>query len=195
MLSPPTRVPEGKTLGFGPFMGWVPTPIELSDGTHLVTVIANDEDGADPDPPTVAVAVDRTLPTPPRMLASPPKASRDETPKFTYTATDERRLRDRYNDPFSAQLKRIRPPGVTIDNEIPFGRYLESRGPACPTPRRCTETSWPAYSVAEEDGNFPRFRGHLRPGLYEFRVRVSDIAGNKSPATRYRFRVLPSKRR
>jgi hypothetical protein len=188
-------VPEGKTLGYGPFTGWVPIPPDLPGGVHSVTVIATDEDGADPNPPTVTAILDRTPPTAPRILTAPPKISRDQTPRFRFAASDDRWLRDSYNDPFSAQLQRIDSPGPAFHNGSPSANYLEWRGPFCPTPVRCTEVAWPAYSADGEGGATIGIREHLGPGLYELSVRANDIAGNESEATTYRFRVVGPRRR
>jgi hypothetical protein len=188
-------VPPGRTLGYGPFTGWVPIPLELPNGTHTVTVIAADEDGVDPNPPTVTAVYDIVAPAAPQILAAPPRVSRDPKPKFRYTAVDERKLYDTYNDPFSASLRRVKPPGPEIHNGSPFGNYLEWRGPFCPTIFRCTEVAWPAYSGSGEGGTSFGIRERLSPGLYEFSVSVSDTVFNESPATTYRFRVLKSERR
>lgn len=184
-------VPPGKTIGYGPFIGWVPIPADIAEGTHSVMVIATDEDGTDPDPPTVEVVVDHTPPSVPRILAAPVKVSHDRTPRFRFTATDDRRLRDKPNDPLLAQLKRIDPSGgAVMFNGSPLSDYLEWRGPFCPTLRRCTETVWPASLVDGKNGTLYRVRKHLTPGLYEFSVRARDLVGNLSRAARYRFRVL-----
>lgn|GEM_PF-2780628 len=195
---PATRarlVPEGKTLGYGPFTGWVPIPPDLPGGVHSVTVIATDEDGTDPNPPTVTAILDRTPPAAPRILAAPPKISRDQTPRFRFAAGDDRWLRDSYNDPFSAQLQRIDPPGPAVHNGSPSANYLEWRGPFCPTPVRCTEIAWPAFLADGKGGTAIGLREHLSPGLYELSVRANDIAGNESQATRYRFRIVGPRRR
>jgi hypothetical protein len=173
--------------------GWVPIPEGLSDGQHTVTVIATDEDGADPNPPSVTAVFDTTPPAPPKLLSAPKRVSRDQTPKFRYAATDVRRLH-LYNDPFSASLRRVQPPGPRIGTGDPFGNYLEWRGPFCPNPLRCTEVAWPAYSAEGEGGTTFGIREHLSPGLYEFRVKASDNVGNESAATVYRFRVLSPNR-
>jgi hypothetical protein len=191
---PVPYLPEGKVLGYGPFTGWVPIPSELPNGVHAITVIAADEDGVDPSPPTVTAVYDIEPPSAPRILAAPPRVSRNQKPKFRYAATDERRLYDTYNDPFSASLRRLKPPGPKIGNGAPFGSYLEWRGPFCPTPFRCTETAWSAYSAEGEGGTAFGIRERLTPGLYELSVSVSDTVGNKSQAARYRFRVLGSER-
>ncbi len=186
---PEPYVPEGRTPGLGPFTGWVPMPENVSDGAHRITVVASDEDGSDPTPPTVIAVVDRTRPAAPRIVAKPRKVSRDQTPRFRYVGVDERRLWDGYNDPFSARLQRLRPRGVPIDNANPFGDHLEWRGPHC-RPRRCRELAWPAYSAESEGGTSFSIREHLQPGLYEFSVATTDMAENRSKRTRYRFRVL-----
>jgi hypothetical protein len=187
---PPPYVPPGKTLGYGPFTGWVPIPTGIGDGIHTIKVVATDEDGSDPDPPMVTSVIDRTRPSTPRILAAPAKAGRDQTPRFKFTATDDRYIRDEYNQPISAQLKRLEPAGAPIFNGTPLGHYLEWRGPFCPTPRRCTEVVWPAYTVEGKGGTTYGHRQHLLPGLYEFSLRAKDIVGNKSETARYRFRVL-----
>lgn len=183
-------VPDGKVEGLGPATGWVPIPKSLPDGPHSITVIAADEDGVDPDPPTVVALYDITPPKPPRLLLKPRRISHQAKPVFRYSATDARKLYDDYNDPFSASLKRIEPPGKRITNANPFGNYLEWRGPFCPTHLRCSETSWAAYSAAGEGGTSFGIRERLSPGLYEFRVSATDAASNESADTKYRFRVL-----
>ena len=183
-------VPEGKTLGLGPYTGWVPIPQGLASGAHTVTVIAADEDGVDPNPPTVTAIYDTVAPAAPRIVSAPPRVSRDPKPKFRYSAVDERLLYDTYNDPFSASLRRIKPPGPRLHTGNPFGSYLEWRGPFCPTEFTCTEVAWPAYSASGEGGTSFGIREHLSPGLYEFRVSVSDTVFNESPVKKYRFRVL-----
>jgi hypothetical protein len=188
-------VPEGKVLGLGPETGWVPIPRGLSDGPHEVTVIAADEDGVDPDPPTVIALYDIKRPDRPRLLVKPRRVSHNPKPIFRFTGSDPRGLFDGYNDPFTASLKRIRPPGQRIYNGNPFGSYLEWRGPFCRTRLRCKETAWAAYSAAGEGGTSFGIRERLAPGLYEFRVRATDAAENKSRYTRYRFRVLATRRR
>jgi hypothetical protein len=188
-------VPEGKALGLGPYTGWVPIPEGLANGTHTVTVIASDEDGVDPNPPTVTTVYDIVAPAAPKIVTAPPRVSRDPKPKFRYTAVDERMLYDKYNDPFSASLRRIKPPGPRLHTGDPFGSYLEWRGPFCPTEFTCTEVAWAAYSGAGEGGTTFGIREHLSPGLYEFSVSVSDTVLNESPAAKYRFRVLKPRSR
>ena len=187
-------VPEGKVLGIGPYTGWVPLPETLSDGVHTITVIASDEDGTDPSPPSVTAVYDTTAPAAPEIISAPPRVSRNAKPKFRYAAVDERKLYDTYNDPFSASLRRLKPtPGPRLHTGYPFGNYLEWRGPFCATPFRCTEVSWAAYSGSGEGGTSFGIRERLSPGLYEFRVSVQDTVFNESPATTYRFRVLGPK--
>ena len=189
-LAPP-YVPPGRTLGYGPFTGWVPIPVGIGDGAHTIKVVATDEDGSDPDPPTVTSVIDRTSPSTPSILEAPARSSRDRTPRFKFTATDDRRIQDEYNQPLPAQLRRLEPAGAPITNASPLGRYLEWRGPSCPTPRRCTEVAWPAHAVESKNGTtFVGQREHLLPGLYELSVRARDIVGNESAAARYRFRIL-----
>lgn len=132
-LAPP-YVPPGRTLGYGPFTGWVPIPVGIGDGAHTIKVVATDEDGSDPDPPTVTSVIDRTSPSTPGILEAPARSSRDRTPRFKFTATDDRRIQDEYNQPLLAQLRRLEPAGAPISNASPLGHYLEWRGP--PAPRR-----------------------------------------------------------
>jgi hypothetical protein len=188
------HVPEGKVLGVGPYTGWVPIPETLADGPHTITVIASDEDGTDPSPPSVTAVYDTTAPAAPEIVSAPPRVSRNAKPKFRYAAVDERKLFDTYNDPFSASLRRLKPTrGPRLHTGDPFGNYLEWRGPFCKTPFRCTEVSWAAYSASGEGGTTFGIRERLSPGLYEFRVSVQDTVFNESPATTYRFRVLKPK--
>ena len=190
MPRPVRVVPPGKIEGYGPYTGWVPIPQDLAHGTHEITVIAADEDGVDPNPPTVTAVYDIVAPSAPVILSAPPRSSSDPTPRFKFAATDERKLYDTYNDPFSASLRRLEPtPGKPVYNGSPGGDYLEWRGPFCPTLFRCTEVVWPVYSGYGEGGTTFGIREHLVPGLYEFRVSVSDTVFNESQTTRYRFRV------
>jgi hypothetical protein len=186
-------VPPGKVLGIGPYSGWVPIPEALSDGIHTIAVIASDEDGADPSPPSVTAVYDTTAPAAPEIISAPPRISRNAKPKFRYAAVDERKLFS-YNDPFSPSLRRLKPTrGPRLTTGDPSGNYLEWRGPFCKTPFRCTEVSWPVYSASGEGGTTFGIRERLRPGLYEFRVSVQDTVFNESPATTYRVRVLGPK--
>lgn len=180
--------------GYGPFHGDVPAPKDLARGWHTVTVIASDEDGTDPSPPSVRVFLDRTPPTAPRLLKAPPRVSRDHKPRFRYFSTDDKGFPTRTytsTELFQARLRRLRPPGPLLGKGDPFGTYLEWRGPFCPTPRRCTETDFAAYSASAGHGATFGVPEHLNPGLYEFTARAFDAVGNRSPLTRYRFRVLP----
>ncbi len=187
-------VPDGKVLGYGPYSGWVPIPPNLPSGEHKVTVIAADEDGVDPNPPTVTAVFDIVPPSAPVLLSAPARVSRDSTPIFRFTATDDRRLY-LYNDPFSATLQRIKPRGRAIGNGTPIGDYLERRGPFCSDLLTCTETVWSVYSGNGEGGTTFGIRERLRPALYELRVTASDAVDNESPVTKYRFRVLASNSR
>lgn len=177
----------------GPFTGEVPVPPGLTPGRHTVTVIAADEDGTDPNPPTVEVVLDLTPPSTPKLTVAPPRVSAQAKPRFKFTSTDDHGFPDRTytsTELFDARLRRVQPPGPTLGMGDPFGNYLEWRGPFCPTPRRCTQIVFPAYSADAGGGATFGVPERLTPGLYEFRVIAADSVGNESKVRKHRFRVL-----
>jgi len=181
--------------GFGPFHGEVQAPKRLSPGWHTVSVVASDEDGTDPDPPSVRFFLDREPPSAPKLLKRPARVSRDAKPRIRYSSTDNKSFPERTytsTELFDAHLRRLRPPGRSLGKGDPFGNYLEWRGPFCRTARRCVETDFAAYSADAGGGATFGIAERLSPGLYEFSVRATDAVGNQSPLTRYRFRVLPA---
>lgn len=196
-LDPKDRPPLAKE-GYGPFNGEVLSPPHLSPGRHTITVIASDEDGTDPSPPTTSIFLDLKKPSAPRLKKAPRRVGGVRKPRFRFVSTDNLRFPSKTStsvELFDARLRRLRPPGPSLGMGDPFGNYLEWRGPRCPTPRRCTQLVWAAYSVSGEGGTSYGFPERLNPGLYEFRVRSRDQAGNRSPTTRYRFRIRGKRRR
>jgi hypothetical protein len=180
--------------GYGAFHGEVAAPANLASGWHTVSVSATDEDGTDPSPPTARFFLDREPPSAPRLIKAPARVSHNHKPRFRYFSTDNKGFPTRTytsTELFKARLRRLRPAGPLLGKGDPFGNYLEWRGPFCPTPRRCTETDFAAYSASAGNGAFFGVPERLNPGLYEFTVKAFDAVGNRSPLTRYRFRVLP----
>lgn len=183
---------KDRQFGLGPFSGSVPVPKGLASGTHTVTVTATDEDGTGP-PATATVIYDTTPPSAPELTEAPSRRTRIHKPLFRYTATDDVRLIDKRQEAFRAELRRLDPSEV-IFRERRESAYIGSWIPHCATLLTCTGRSQAMYE------GFQRGLGigvpeWLRPGLYEFSVYARDAVGNKSPVTRYRFRILPGRRR
>jgi hypothetical protein len=201
----PIRIPhpgqtEGATPYDGPFRGRVPMPPVLAPGTHTLTVVASDEDGVDPAPPSIAVFFDATPPAAPDLLDVPAKVSRDGKPDFRFKSADDRAFPGEadhpgiFYQPFDASLRRVKPRGPTLHSSNPFGSYVSIWRQRCMTIYECSAFARPEYEAGNGSLGFgiPEL---LRPGLYEFGVQARDAVGNESPATRYRFRILPPKTR
>jgi hypothetical protein len=179
----------------GAFWGEIPVPDGLTPGTHTITVIAADEDGVDPSPPSVTIFLDTTPPTAPELLKSPPTLSQDGKPEFRFMSTDDHAFPGEYDHPglyyppFDASLRRLKPPGPTLHSSNPFGSYVSIWRLRCMTPYECSAFARPEYEAGNGSLGFgiPEL---LRPGLYEFGVQARDAVGNESPATKYRFRIL-----
>lgn len=194
----PVRPPHpaaGKPPNHGPFRGEVPVPPGLTPGAHTLTVVASDEDGTDPSPPSVAIFLDTTPPSTPTLLRAPEKASRDGKPDFRFGASDDHAFPAEgdhpglFYQPFDAQLRRVRPPGPALHSSNPFGSYVSILRQRCASVSMCSASARPEYEAGNGSLGFgiPEL---LSPGLYEFAVRARDAVGNESPAARYRFRVL-----
>jgi hypothetical protein len=200
----PVRTPHpGKVEGTpndGPARGEVPVPPGLTPGTHTITVIARDEDGVDPTPPSVTVFLDTTPPSAPVLLEAPDRVSRDGKPDFRFASADDRAFPGDgdhpgiFYEPFDASLRRIQPRGPTLHSSNPFDSYISIWRQRCMTVYECSASARPVYEAGNGSLGFgvPEL---LRPGLYEFAVQARDAVGNESPSTRYRFRILrPSPR-
>lgn len=176
----------------GPFEGYVPIPKGLSAGPHTVTVVATDEDGTDPEPPSIAVTMDRTPPRAPELTLVPPRRSRIRKPIFRFSASDDIRLvrRSQY-EIFTAVLRRLKPTRAVYRDTF-ANSFLEVWGPRCPTLLTCSTRAQASYMVDEHWYSYGEPE-RLIPGLYELRVRARDAVGNKSPFATYRFRILRDK--
>lgn len=194
----PVRVIHPKPEGppdHGPFRGEVPVPPGLTPGAHTLTVVASDEDGTDPSPPSVAIFLDTMPPSTPELRRVPEKASPDGKPDFRFGASDDHAFPAEgdhpglFYQPFDAQLRRLRPPGPTLHSSNPFASYLSVWREWCASVSECSASARPEYEAGNGSLGFgiPEL---LSPGLYEFSVRARDAVGNESPAARYRFRVL-----
>lgn len=175
----------------GPFYGYVPMPKSLPAGPHTVTVVATDEDGTDPQPPSITVTMDRTSPPAPELTQVPPRRSRIRKPIFRFSASDEVRLVSRDREIFTAVLRRLRPTGA-VYRDTYASSFLEVWGPRCPTLLTCSTRAQASYMVEEHWYSYGEPE-RLIPGLYELRVRTRDAVGNKSPLATYRFRILRGK--
>ncbi|HEX5990340.1 MAG TPA: hypothetical protein VFY75_09025 [Solirubrobacterales bacterium] len=173
----------------GPFYGWVPMPKHLASGPHTVTVVASDEDGTDPNPPSVTVTMDRTPPSAPELTQRPPRRSWDHKPIFRFAADDEVRLVRRRGDTFTGSLRRLSPPGLVWKSYTFGDSFLSVWIPSCPTLLTCSGRAQASYMVSEHWYSYGEPE-RLNPGLYEFRIRSRDSVLNKSPLTSYRFRIL-----
>jgi hypothetical protein len=175
----------------GPFEGYVPIPKRLPAGPHTVTVVATDEDGTDPEPPSVTVTMDRTSPAAPELTQVPPRRSWMHKPIFRFSASDDVRLVSRNREIFTAVLRRLKPTRA-VYRDTYASSFLEVWGPRCPTLLTCSTRAQASYMV-EEHGYSYGEPERLIPGLYELRVRARDAVGNKSPFATYRFRILRGK--
>lgn len=178
----------------GPFHGYVPVPKNLPAGPHTVTVVATDEDGTDPEPPSVAVTMDRTPPTAPELTQVPPRRSWVRKPIFRFSASDDVRLVKKRGEIFTAVLRRLHPTGAVYRGNAFADSFLEVWGARCPTLLTCSTRAQASYMVGEHWYSYGEPE-RLTPGLYELRVRADDAVGNKSPFTAYRFRILRSRPR
>ena len=84
-IQPTTEQTEAK----GPFTGRVPVPAGLAGGSHTVTVIATDEDGTDPNPPSISITLDLEPPTAPKIVEGPPRVGRDAKPRIRFRSIDD----------------------------------------------------------------------------------------------------------
>jgi hypothetical protein len=196
----PVRVPQPKTEDppdHGPFRGEVPVPPGLAPGAHTLTVIASDEDGTDPSPPSVSIFLDTTPPTTPTLVRVPEKVSRDGKPEFRFSASDDHAFPGEGSqliyEPFDARLRRLQPPGPSLRSGNPFDSYVSIWRQRCASVSACSASARPEYEASNGSFGFgiPEL---LAPGLYEFSVGARDAVGNESPFARYRFRVLRSPR-
>lgn len=186
------RAPE-RTLP-GPFDGRIPIPPNLSSGPHTVTVVASDEDGTAPNPPSAVVTFDRTPPTRPKLEVRPSRSSRRHKPVFWFSASDEVRLvRADEERIFTAKLRRLRPSPHLYREGGSDGSFEWSMF-RCPTLLTCSARGR-AYYWGRGNGVSTGIYERLPRGLYEFRIRARDAVGNKSPFKTYRFRILPGPER
>lgn len=178
----------------GPFYGSVPMPKRLPAGPHTVTVVATDEDGTDPNPPSVTVTMDRTPPSAPELTQKPPRRSWIRKPVFRFSASDDVRLVRRRGEPFTASLRRLQPPGLVWKSSAFADSFLSVWFPTCPTLLTCSTRAQASYMVSEHWYSYGEPE-RLNAGLYELRVRAWDAVLNRSPLTTYRFRILRGKAR
>jgi hypothetical protein len=186
-----SRGPRAKALP-GPFEGYVPVPKNLPSGPHTVTVVATDEDGTDPEPPSVTVTMDRTPPSAPLLTQVPPHRSRIRKPVFRFSASDDQRLVRHRGETFVGSLRRLQPPGVVYRSSGDADSFLAIWFPQCPSLLECSTRAEADYLVGEHWYAYGE-RERLTPGIYELRVRARDAVLNKSPITAYRFRILRGK--
>lgn len=178
----------------GPFYGSVSVPKRLAPGPHTITVVATDEDGTDPQPPSITVTMDRTPPSTPELTQVPPRRSWVRKPIFRFTAGDDVRLVRRRGDAFTGSLRRLKPPGPVWKSGTFGDTFLSVYFPRCPTLLTCSTRAQANYMVSEDWYSYGEPE-RLTPGVYEFRVRAWDAVLNKSPLTTYRFRILPGQAR
>jgi hypothetical protein len=178
----------------GPFYGSVPMPKKLAAGPHTVTVVATDEDGTDPNPPSVTVTMDRTAPSAPELTQKPPGRSWIRKPIFRFSASDDVRLVRHDGEPFTGSLRRLQPPGLVWKSNTSANTFLSVYFPRCPTLLTCSTRAQASYMVNEHWYSYGEPE-RLNPGVYELRVRAWDAVLNKSPLTTYRFRVLRGRAR
>jgi hypothetical protein len=193
-LVPLPSASSGERVLPGPYYGSVSLPENLSPGPHTVTVVATDEDGTDPNPPSVTVTVDQTPPQAPELTQVPPRHSWIRKPIFRFRASDDLRLVKKGAEPFTGSLRRLNPPGLVFKSFSSADSFLEVWGVRCPTLTTCSTRAQASYMVSEDWYSYGEPE-RLTPGRYELRVRVRDAVGNKSPLTTYRFRVLRGKPR
>lgn len=173
----------------GPFYGAVSVPKQLASGPHVVTVVATDEDGTDPNPPSVTVTMDRTPPSAPELTQAPPHRSWIHKPVFRFSASDDLRLVGGGGDVFTGSLRRLDRSGLVWKSTGDGASFLSVWFPRCPTLLTCSTRAQADYMVSEDWYSYGEPE-RLNPGVYEFRVRSWDAVLNKSPLTTYRFRVL-----
>ncbi|MGN6276641.1 MAG: hypothetical protein ACTHNP_12045 [Solirubrobacterales bacterium] len=186
------RPKQGREALPGPFNGWVPMPKRLASGPHTITVVATDEDGTDPEPPSVTVTMDRTPPSAPELTQVPPHRSWIHKPIFRFAASDDVRLVRKRGETFTASLRRLKPTGLVWKSNAFADSFLSVWFPTCPTLLTCSTRAQASYMVNEHWYSYGEPE-RLNPGLYELRVRAWDAVLNKSPLTTYRFRILRGK--
>ena len=189
LRGPKRSRPEKILPGF--FAGSVPLPRGLADGPHTVTVVATDEDGTDPNPPTVVAMLDRKPPTRPVLIAKPPVRSRIHKPNFRFRSEDDIRFVSSGHDSFFARLRRVRPNREVFTRRGDAG-FFSPWVQGCPSLLTCTGQARVVYLVPGF-GVELGMAEWLPPGLYEIFVSARDAAGNKSALARYRFRILPGR--
>lgn len=178
----------------GPYYGSVSVPEHLASGPHAVTVVATDEDGTDPDPPSVTVVMDRTPPSAPELTQAPPRRSHVHKPIFRFSASDDLRLVRKRGDVFTGSLRRLNPPGLVWKSGAFGDSFLSVWFPRCPSLLACSTRAQASYMVSEHWYSYGEPE-RLNAGLYEFRVRSWDAVLNRSPLTTYRFRILRGRAR
>jgi len=177
-----------------PYYGSVSLPEHLASGPHVVTVVASDEDGTDPTPPSVTVMMDRTPPSAPQLTQEPPRFSRVHKPVFRFGAGDNLRLVGHRTDTFTGSLRRLKPAGFVWKSNAFADSFLSIWFPRCPDLLTCSTRAQASYMVSEGWYSYGEPE-RLGPGLYELRLRSWDAVLNKSPLTTYRFRILRGKAR
>lgn len=180
---------RGGRILSSPFDGRVPIPRNLSPGPHTVTVVATDEDGTDPSPPSATVTFDSVPPSAPLLEDRPPPRSRQHKPVFRFSASDDVRLVRKWENNFTVSLRRLYPSPFLYRKGAVAGSF-EWGLTECPTLLLCSARAAAYYSGWGNGVSFG-IRERLPAGLYEFRGRSRDAVGNKSPLTTYRFRILP----
>lgn len=182
---------QSKRVPPGFFSGSVPLPKRLDAGPHTVTVVATDEDGTDPDPPSVEAILDRQPPTKPVLITKPPRRSRNHKPNFRFRSEDDIRFVTSRIESFFARLVRVRPNREVFSRRGDAGFFSPSVQ-GCPNLLTCTGQAKVLYFVPGF-GVELGMAEWLPPGVYEIFVSARDAAGNKSPRARYRFRILPGR--
>jgi hypothetical protein len=189
LLRPKSGQPRERQLP-GPFYGSIPVPKHLASGPHTVTVTATDEDGTDPNPPSVTVQFDSVPPKAPELIDPPPRRSHQHKPVFRFSASDDLRLVRKREDMFTVKLLRLRPEPHRW-REGAYEGAFEWGLLRCPTLLTCTARARAYYFGSGNGGLGLGIPERLPAGLYEFLIRARDSASNKSPRTTYRFRILP----
>ena len=174
----------------GPFYGSVSMPKHLAPGPHVVTVVASDEDGTDPNPPSVTVQFDPVPPKAPELIDPPPRRSHQHKPVFKFSASDDVRLVRKREDMFTVKLLRLRPDHHRW-REGAYEGAFEWGLLRCPTLLTCTARARAYYFGNGNGGLGLGIPERLPAGLYEFLIRARDSASNKSHRKTYRFRILP----
>lgn len=179
---------RGKVLP-GPYAGSVPMPKRLAAGPHTVTVVATDEDGTDLNPPAVEVTLDRKPPSKPVLVTKPPRRSRIHKPNFRFRSEDDIRFVTGRDASFFSRMRRVRPNREVFRRRGDAG-FFAPEEQRCPSLLTCIGQARVVYFVPGFGGLGLGMPEWLPPGLYEIFVSARDAAGNKSPLTRYRFRIL-----